>query len=220
MSLKKYFPDIRMGGNKVDPDEINARVQYCVFRPGVGTAAVGTIAAGTVNAAWTVVNKVMDYPRTLLFTVVGPSGGVGGTCKLNGTDQFGVTQTESIVIGSANAGGTKAGTKIFDTVTSGTYYPNGVDNTSTATLGFAIGTGSGLLAKFGLPVRIGAVADVKRISFDKNGTYTAVNGGTIDSSLVFTATHSFMGTQIVAATDTYHVDILPTYNGEATNNLK
>ena len=48
-----------------------------VIKPSIGTAAIGTAAAGTVNVAWTVVNTVCDYPRNLLFTVVGPAGGVG-----------------------------------------------------------------------------------------------------------------------------------------------
>lgn len=211
--LKKHYPDVRFSANKVTPDEVDMRVRYTVLKPSIGTAAVGTIAAGTVAAAWTVVNTVMDYPRNLLFTVVGPSGGVGGTTVINGKDQFGRTQSETITIGSANAGGTQAGTKIFDTVSSGTYYPNGVDNTSTATLGYTAGTAATLKFLMGLPVKIGATSDVKRITYIKNGTVTALTGGTI-SAYVQTATHSFSGTEILAATSDYVVDILSTYSSE------
>jgi len=223
MALKKYFPDIRFGGNKVDPDEINMRQRYSVVYPSIGTATIGTLAAGTVAAAMTIVNTVCDYPRNLLFTVVGPSGGVGGTCTITGKDQFGEAQTETISFASANAGGTKAGTKVFDTVSAASYAPNGVDNTSTATLGYAAGTGAGLVAKLGLPVRIGATTDVKRITFIKNGAVTAINAGSIGTAaltgyLDLTA-HSFMGTQIIAATDQYFIDILPSFNSENLVNV-
>lgn len=216
--LKKHLPDVRFGANKLTPDELDKREHYMVIKPSIGTAAIGTAAAGTVDVAWTVVNTVCDYPRNLLFTVVGPAGGVGGTTIINGTDQFGRSQVETITIGSAAAGGTVAGTKIFDTVTSGTYYPNGGDNTSTATLGYAFGTASTLKFYLGLPVKIGSASDVKRITYVKNGTVTALNGGTI-SSLVSTATHSFSGTEILAATTDYIVDVLPTYNSENDVNV-
>jgi hypothetical protein len=216
--LKKHEPSIRFSANKLTPDELDMRVRYMVLKPSIGTATLGTAAAGTVNVAWTVVNTVCDYPRNVLFTVVGPSGGVGGTTIINGTDQFGRGQSETITIGSANAGGTAAGTKIFDTITSGTYYPNGVDNTSTATLGYAFGTAAGIVFKLGLPVKIGATSDVKRITYIKNGAVTALNGGTI-ASYVSTATHSFGGTEILAATSDYVVDILSTYNSENDVNV-
>jgi len=223
MGLKKYFPDIRFGGNKVSPDEINQRTQYSVIMPSVGTATVGTMAAGTVAGAMTMVNITCDYPRNFLFTVVGPANGVGGTCAITGKDQFGASQTETISFASANAGGTKAGTKVFDTVSAAYYYPNGGDYTSTTTLGYAVGTGAGLVAMLGLPIRIGAATDIKRMTFIKNGAVTVMTGGTIGTAAlqgyINTTTHSFMGTQIIAATDQYHVDILSTYNDEGNVNV-
>jgi hypothetical protein len=218
--LKRHMPDVRFAGNKVTPDEVDMRVRYAYINPSIGTATIGTIAAGTVAAAWTLVNTVCDYPRNLLFTVVGPSGGAGGTCVINGKNQFGVGVTETITIASANAGGTAAGTSIFDQVTSGTYYPNGVDNTSTATLGYTKGTGA--LATwpcyFGLPVKIGSTSDVKRITTLYNGVTGAINGGTI-AAYVNTANHWFTPAVVGTATTTYVVDVLSTYNSENDNNV-
>lgn len=216
--MKRHHADFRFSGNKVTSDEIDRRVQYQVLWPSVGTATVGTIAAGTAAAAWTLITTKTDYPRNLLFTVVGPSGGVGGTSVVNGTDQFGASITETVTIASANAGGTTAGTKIFDTVTSGTYYPNGVDNTSTATLGYAIGTAATLTGWFGLPVRIGSTSDVKRYTRSFAGVVLPVNGGTI-SSYISTTTHAFKDSVIGTATTSYSLDILSTYNSENEVNV-
>lgn len=222
MALKKYFPDVRMGGNKVDPDELNARVHYDVIYPSIGTASVwagkGT---GDVAVVGTIVNKTMDYPRNLLWIVTGVAGGEGGTVTITGKNQFGQSQSESIGLATANAGGTKAGTMIFSEVSAIAGTVVGLDGTAVGSVGvgYAFGTAAGLEARVGLPVRIGAVSDVKRLTFVKNGAITAINGGTIDSTLVFTATHSFMGTQIIAATDIYSVDILSTYNSETVGNI-
>lgn len=216
--LKKHHPDIRFSANKVTPDELDVRQQYVVMKPSVGTATIGTIAAGTVSGAMTLVNTVCDYPRNLLFTVVGGASGVGGTCTIVGTDQFGRSQTESIAFASANAGGTQAGTAIWDAVTSATYYPNGGDNTSTATLGYTAGTAAALKFWLGLPVKVKATSDVKRITYVKNGAVTALTGGTI-ASYVSTTTHAFSGTETLAATTDYVVDILSTYNSEDDANV-
>ena len=216
--LKKYFPDVRFGANKVTPDEIDWIIRYTVTKPSAGTAGVGTLAAGTVAGTLDLLSTQNDYPRNLLYTVVGPSGGVGGTFAVTGTDQFGVSKTESLTIASANAGGTAAGTQIFDTVSTITYNPNGVDNTSTTTVGYAIGTASGLVGKLGLPVKIKAVGDVKRLTWIKNGTYTPIQAGTIGTLVVDTTNHAFRGTAVMAATDEWVVEIRPTYNYENDTN--
>lgn len=210
---KRHHADFRFGGNKLSPDEFDARLRYTILYPSVGAATVGTLAAGTVAAAWTIVDTKLDYPRNVLFSVAGPSGGVGGTCVLNGSNQFGVSIQETVTIASANAGGTAAGTKIFDTVTSGTYYPNGVDNTSTATVGYAFGTATGMIGLFGLPVKIGATSDVKRVTRIFNGVRSAINGGTI-AGYIGTANHTFADPTIGSATNCYVIDILSTYNSE------
>ena len=81
-----------------------------------------------------------------------------------------------------------------------------------------LGTAAGLEWKIGLPVKIRATSDVKKISQILNGTWTALNGGTI-AAYVSTASHSFTGTQILAATTDYVVDILTTYNSENDVNV-
>lgn len=226
MALKKYFPDVRFASNKVDPDEINHRIHYTVAYPSIGTATVwagkGT---GDVAAVGTIQNKTMDYPRNLLLMITGVAGGEGGTASITGKNQFGETQTESIGFATANAGGTAAGTKIFSEVSAVTVNVVGLGGTAVGSigLGYAFGTAAGLVAMFGLPVRIAAASDVKRLTWINNGAVTAIGGGTIGtaatSGYINTTAHSFMGTQIAAATDIYSLDILSTYNSEAKTNV-
>lgn len=226
MALKKYFPDVRFGANKVDPDEINARHFYQVTYPSIGTAAVWAgLGTGDVAAVGTLANTTMDYPRNLLLTIVGVAGGEGGTATIVGKNQFGDSITESIGFATANAGGTAAGTKIFSSVSAATVNVVGLGGTAvgTVSIGYAAGTAAGIVAKLGLPVRIGAASDVKRLTFIKNGAVTVMTGGTIGTAAlngyIDTTNHSFMGTQIIAATDIYSLDILSTYNGENTTNV-
>jgi len=70
-----------------------------------------------------------------------------------------------------------------------------------------------------LPIKIGAVADVKRMTWINDGTSTALNGGTIASYVAGSPNYTFMGTQIAAITDIYSLDILSTYNAENDNNV-
>ena len=147
---------------------------------------------------------------------------MGGTMTATGTNQFGVAQTESIGFGSAANGGTAAGTKIFDTVTSATLDSVvGLGGTAvgTASLGFAIGTAANIVAQFGLPAKIQTINDVKKIIWNDNGTIKGVNGGTVTSTYVSTTTHSFNTGEIVAAADDFYVEILPTYNSEYDANV-
>lgn len=226
MALKKYFPDIRTGGNKVSSDEIDQVINYQVSYPSIGTATVwagkGT---GDVAAVGTIVNKTMDYPRNLLVMITGVAGGEGGTATITGKNQFGDTQSESIGFATANAGGTAAGTLVFREVSSVSVNVVGLGGTAIGSIGigYGFGTAAGLVAKLGLPVRIGAVTDVKRLTWINNGAVTAIGGGTIGtaatSGYIDLNTHSFMGTQIIAATDIYSLSILSTYNSETATNL-
>lgn len=207
--LKDNFPGIAQGadsGYKVTPDEIDQDQTYYVLHPDVAANGIGTAAAGTVNVAWTIVGTP-DYPRNLKYSVTGPAGGVGGTCIVNGTDQFGNTIQETITLGSANAGGTVEGTKVFNFVTSGTHYPNGGDNTGTAVLGFAIGTSS-TSPKFGLPVKLGATADVKKVVWVDNDV-TKQSTFTVD-----TTNHAVIlpNTGGVAEADSYVITYRSSYN--------
>lgn len=221
MALKKYFPDIRLGGNKVDPDEINHRIQYTVHLPSISATGLGTCEiTGDTAAAIVLTNTTLDYPRNVRFIVTGVAGGEGGTAVITGFNQFNEAQTETMGFATANAGGTVSGTKIFDRVTAATATVAGLGGTAigTVSLGYSAGTAAGNAHLFGLPVRIKSTGDVKRLTWIDNATVTALNGGTI-STLIGTANHTFAGTKIVAATDKFVLDILSTFNSEYKNNV-
>ena len=219
--LKKHDPAVQFSGNKVTPDEMDKRVYYHVLKPSIGDAFVGTVEAAAAGDF--VLDQILvDYPRTLLLTILGEAAGMGGTATITGTDQFGVAQSETLGFGSANGGGTVAGTKIFDSVSAVAL--DGVDGDSgtaigTASIGLAKGTAAGIIANFGLPVKIGATSDVKRIIWNNGATITGVGGGTISSTYVTTASHSFNVGQVVDAGDDYYVEILSTYDSSNDANV-
>jgi hypothetical protein len=222
--LKKYFPDIRFGGNKVSPDEIDRYESYYVIHPSILASAYGT-AKGTGDGAvaFTLTNTVADYPRNVLFTCTGVAGGEGGTVAVTGKNQFGQAITESIGFASANAGGTAAGTKIFQSVSAATatLVSTGGTGIGTASLGYANGTAAAIVQLFGLPVRIGAASDVKVFTYDNAGTgQTSINGGTFTgTAYIGTANYTFTHNAVLAATDSFYLKILPTYNAASTDNL-
>lgn len=213
-SLKRDIPGIRFSGIKVTPDEIDATKQYSVIMPSISETWYGTVSSAT-PAAFVLDNINADYPRNLLFVTLGVAGGMGATAVVNGKDQFGNVIQETMSFGSAAGGGTVAGTKIFAQVTSGTMTPVGLGGTAvgTAKLGVAKGTAAGIVNLFGLPDKILATSDVKRITFIDNGTAKNINGGTI-AAYIGTANHTFRGTAVVAATDQYHITMRSTFNPE------
>lgn len=213
-SLKRDIPGIRFSGIKVTPDEIDQTRQYSVNNPSTSATWYGTAASASA-AAFGITNINADYPRNILVTIGGVAGGMGGTATVNGKDQFGNVIQETLGFATANGGGSVAGTKIFAQVTSGTCTPVGLGGTAVGTmsLGVAIGTAANLVALFGLPDKIGAVSDVKRMTFIDNGTAKNINGGTI-AAYIGTANHTFRGTAIVAATDQYHLTVRSTFNPE------
>lgn len=210
--LKKFFPDFTFSGNKVTPDEYDEQLYYTVANPSVSASWFGT-AANAAATAITLTNTKSDYPRNVLLTITGVAGGQGGTAVINGIDQFGRSQTETIGFATANAGGTAAGTKIFAEVTSATITPVGLGGTAvgTTSLGVALGTAAGIVNLFGLPWKV-RTGDVKSITWINNGTATAINGGTVSTAFIGTANHTFVGTSIVAITDRYTVRVKPTYD--------
>lgn len=218
MSLKKFQPEVRFNGAKVDPDEMNRYFHYNVMYPSVGSTFIGTAAAGSSGgtSVGTITNQQLDYPRNLLLTVVNTAGSLNSaTLSVAGVDQFGVSQTENIGFTLGTATTAKAGTKIFRSVTAATVtFGTGQVQNGTPYLGVAIGTAVGQVGLFGLPFKIGAASDVKTITWIDNGTSTAITGGTVVSTLVGTANHTFSGTHIIAATDIYTVVAVPTYNSE------
>lgn len=209
---------------QVTPDEIDRYEQYVVVNPSISPTWVGTAAGGTAGQAKALVliNKNLDYPRNLLYGVVGTAD-MGGTWVINGKDQFGQVVSETVVLGTAAAGTPAvavAGTKIFAQVTSGTFTvaATGVGSGS-ARLGVAIGTAATSKYYLGLPSKIGAVTDVKTISWSKEFVQTTLNGGTVDSTLVNTTSHAFNGTSIMGGTETFVVSFKPTYDNAGKANM-
>ena len=220
--LKKHFPDIRFSGNLVTPDEMDQYIKYDVINPGTSLTWVGTCAAGT-NAqakALVLINKSLDYPRNLMYGVVGTND-VGGSWTVNGYDQFGVTVTETVGNGTV-AKGTPAfsnvGTQIFAEVTSGTFtFATGSAGNGSAQLGVPLGGTDGSIAYFGLPTKISAITDVKSITYMTEFAPKTLDGGTISTTLVDATNHRFCGTADLDGTTSYSVTINPKYNAEYEN---
>ena len=118
----------------------------------------------------------------IIFTVVG-------------TDQFGVTVTETTgVVTQATA---VAGTQIFATITSVTAVLTAAAASDTADVGVAIAAD---VASFGLPEPISAITDVKNINWIDNGATKTQN---IDATSVVIARDCVRPEQTVAAADDY-----------------
>lgn len=200
----------------VQPKDIDMLERYIIESPSV-SATYMALGTGSTNTAFVIKSAVPDYPRNFLYQVTG--GTTGGTFTVNGFDQFGSAQTESVVVGTAATGGSASGTAIWGSISSGTFFPIAA-NTGTASIGFgtkatAPSTAGGNY--FGLPVKIGAVTDIKAITWVNSTTPTAINGGTNFGSLVSIAggtlpPHAFQGTSGVAATDKYVVSIMSTWD--------
>lgn len=220
--LKKHHADVRFSSNKVTPDEMDRYEKLYIISPSISATWYGTAAAGTSGDAnaFVITNAWSDYPRTPLVTVTNSSGSIcAATATITGTDQFGAAITESIaLLGTQTT--TKAGTGIYRTITAGTItFGTATEEAGTPTLGVAIGTTAGAVARFGLCTKIKAATDVKTISWFNGGTATAMQAGTGVANLVSATSHSFQGTTNVAITHTYAVETLSTYNSENDNNL-
>lgn len=220
--IKTEVTSVRFNNNKVTPDEMDSYDQYIVAYPGTSLTYVGTAAGGTSTQARALVliNTNPDYPRNLAYSAVGTND-FGGTWVVNGKDQFGATITETVGSGTVAAGTpafNKAGTAIFAQVTSGTFtVATGAVGEGSAQLGVAAGGTAGSTALFGLPTKIAAVTDVKRITHLKNFVNTTLNGGTI-AALVGTANHTFNGTAALGTADLFIVTMKSSYNAEKDGN--
>lgn len=207
--LEQFTPGY---GGQVQQKDIDQYVTDYVIHPSVSATfmALGTNGGGG-GTALVIKSALPDYPRNFLYQVTG--GTVGGTITAVGVDQFGQAQTESVVIGTAAAGGSKSGTAIWGSLTAGTYFPI-ANNNGTASIGFGTKSGANSTAGanwFGLPVKISAATDVRSITWINNGTPTSLNGGTNFGTLINVggtlSPHAFQGTSGVAATDEYVVTI-------------
>lgn len=214
------IPGVAMSGMKVAPQEIDRYEIYSVQNMSISATWVGTPAVGTSgqSKALVLINKYLDYPRSLSYALAG-SAGLGGTWTVNGYDQFGSAITETCAIGTATNGGTTNGTAIFSQVTSGTV--------SIATASEA-GSGTGRLGVaiaandywFGLPCKIASTADVKRITHTGSGGIALTVAGTNSiGTLVSTTTHAFRGTVALTGTMSLTAMVVPTYENSKQEDM-
>lgn len=209
---------------KVTPDEVDQYVIYNVNNPSLSATYMGT-AAGTQTASAAIVFTSVkpDYPRNLLYSMVGTAD-IGGSITATGKNQFGEVITETVGSGTVAAGTpgwAAAGTKIFAEVTAATatYATSSGQGNGTSRIGLAIGTAGTLLYRLGLPTKVGAVSDVKRITWTSQHVGTAINGGTIGTAQVDTTNHAYIGQTIMAGTETFQFTLRPTFDNAGKPNL-
>lgn len=212
-SLKKNFPELQFGGYKVSPDEVDRYEQYVILNPTTSATWIGTASGGTSTQAkaYVLTNVRLDYPRNLSVSVTGTAN-IGGSAYIVGKNQFGVTINETIGFGTAAAGTPAAaneGTKVFASVSAGTFTYAGVGNGS-ASLG--VGTTEGSVV-FGLPTKIKSTSDVKLITWSKENVVTTFGGGTL-AAQVSTAQHAIVGTAALGGTESYVVLFKTTYDAQ------
>ena len=218
--LKKHQPEIRFSGNLVTPDEIDAYTVYTVVCPAVVNASVGT-AVGTSTQARAIGfasgSRFLDYPRNLRVVVSVASGSTkGGTLAVVGKDQFGQAISESLAVAVAADGGTTEGTKVFMEVTAGTF-TFGTANAGNGTCEVGCGI-VGTTALFGLPVKLGAAANIRRYNWTANNVSVPV--GTIGADQYDLTLHAVKAWKTMAGTEAFQVWVKSTYNAEYdANNL-
>lgn len=208
-------------GQKAQQSDLD---QYLYINTGILSISatwVGTAAGGTAGEqkALVKINAITDYPRNLLYSVVGTND-FGGTWTINGFNQFGEGITESVGSGTVAAGTPAfaiAGTAIFATVTSGTFTGAGV-GAGSARIGVAVGTAATAAFKLGLLTKIQSTADVKMLTWVKENVVTTLNGGTI-GSFIDTTNHAFSGSAIMAGTEAYKILVRTTYSNLGKTNL-
>lgn len=222
--LKQHDPAFGQAKGQVTPDEQDQYISYNVMNPSLSATYIGT-AAGTQTASVAIVLSSIkpDYPRNLLYGMVGTAD-IGGSITAIGKNQFGERITETVGSGTAAAGTPAwavAGTKIFAEITAATatYATSSGQGNGTSRIGLAIGTSSTALYRLGLPTKIGAVSDVKRIAWTSQHVGTAINGGTIGTAQIDTTNHAYLGQTIAAGTEVFQFTIKPTFDNAGKANL-
>jgi hypothetical protein len=209
MAIKQFVPELTILREKISPDEIDRYEVYSI-RPAVNGyvwASAGT--AGTSAAVALTVKNTPDWPRNINFALAGSHGDMTGTLNVNGKNQFGATQTESITFTAAANGGTAVGTKIFSQITSGTLNYGTAVGAGTPSIGFVPGTACLL----GLPVKLRAATDVVHLSQATGTGAITFNGGTI-AAFVDYGVSAIRPVATLDGTAVINVWVKPTYAGE------
>jgi len=200
-------------GGQVTPADSDNYEVIAIDTPLISVGYFGTCTSATASAPVVRVNALPDWPRNICYSVTGGSGGMGGTFTASGKDQFGVSFSETVTIGSANGGGTAYGSVICANFSTATFSPAGLGGTAVGTVSVGLGSAVGTAGNYwGLLTKIGGTGDVKNIVWITTSTPTTLNGGTSIGSLVNATTHSFQGTSGAASTDHYRVILKPTYS--------
>ncbi len=194
----------------ISSTKLRAERQYIIAKPSVSAifvVNVEDISGGDV-ASCTIVRKVLDYPRNLLYTLTdNASDTLEGTFTVVGTGVNNEVVTETVTV-DYNVAATMPGTQIFKTITSVAISDVANNAASdTASLGVNITTD---VASFGLPDAIAAVTDVKNINWLDSAVSKSQN---IDATSVVIARSCFRPEQAVAAADDYIITYKSTKKG-------
>lgn len=210
-----------MNGDKISPDEFDQDQQYTIINPDIGTARLGT-ATVTGDALGTLVvgQPFLDTPRTVTLSILGVAGGQGGTATITGKDQFGNAISESMGFATAAGGGTAQGTKVFSKIGTATVNAVGLGGTAIGSVYLGYPT-TNVDMIVGLPVRIGAAADLKRVTWHDAGVSKALTvgtGGTIGTAVAGTAMSSVTLTGLggFATADSYTFIFRSSFEADAT----
>src|SRR3990172_4608003 len=193
--LRESNYEFVQAGGQVTPNEIDRYERLNTGILSVSSTWVGTAASGTATQAKALVliNKLLDHPRNVLYGVVGTAD-CGGSWTINGYDQFGQPINETVALATAVAGTPAravAGTKIFASVTSGTFTATSTTvGAALGQIGVAIGTSTTAAFKLGLLTKIASTADVRMITWVKENVVTTLGGGTIEA-YVDATNHAF-----------------------------
>lgn len=225
------LPGFVTAGNQAQAKDLDILVDIGVDSPSVSQTWFGTAAGGTATVAkpLVLISQLADWPRNALYSVVGTNT-IGGTWQVYGVDQFGNSQSETVVIGTAAAGtpaGSVYGTVIWAKILSGTFTATSTSvGLGSAQLG--VGTNSNGSAQsnwFGLLYKIKGTADVKSLTWVTTNTPTALNAGTAIGTLIgfdsngSLPSNAFQGTSGVANTDHYKVFVKPTFDMVGKGNM-
>jgi len=167
VGLERSQPYLALGG-KIKPTEIDAMWQYVIMKPSVSDSAVMNTANGT-SLTGTVTLAYPDYPRSLCYKFTDATGTTCiSTATIYGKDQFGNTISEAIVQTQTGTSTTN-GTAVFAYVGTITLGHANAAAGDAHQIGYAIGAAT---ATFGLPLKCGTAADVKKVTWVDNGVVT------------------------------------------------